>query len=552
MRRDLEKMGEAEYDVLFIGGGITGACAAYDAAMRGLRVALVEKKDFGWSTSAATSKLIHGGLRYLKNLEFGLVRESLRERRTLEKIAPHLVLPMPFLVPTYWGTSNNLPMLTAGMVLYDLFSFDKGWLEDEERALPHFRMFSKKQVLREEPGTDPNGLTGGALYYDCLMHNPERLTLEFVLGAANYGADVANYAEVVKLLLDKKAVTGAQVRDTLTGREYTLKAKLVVNVAGPWADFVSGMALGEQGQKHLIRSQGIHLIFHKAVEKYALVLRTPSKRHFFLVPWRGKTLAGTTDEKYLGSPDEFEVTTRAAQAFLDEINAVYPSVKLGLDDVTWSYGGLRPIVEEETEVEVEVYDASRKYEVYDHAEGDGLQGFVTVVGGKYTTSRNLAEQLVDLAQRKLRRTKTPSMTAFTPLPGGGFRKWRDFLQAGRKKYGEVAEPVLERLSLDYGTRRRLLIEKMSQKALATIVDKRHPIPAATVSLAVEQEMAMTLEDVLWRRTGLGNTGELTAAAVERTAKLAAKSLKWKKAETNRQIELALDKLARHNMVERDD
>jgi glycerol-3-phosphate dehydrogenase len=279
MKRNPARMKPSRYDVLFIGGGITGAAAAYDAAQRGLRTALVEMRDFGWATSAATSKLVHGGLRYLKNFEFGLVRESLRERRVLTAIAPHLVAPLPFLVPTYRGTSNNLPMIGAGMVLYELLSFDKAWLEDHARQAPSFRMMSAKRVLEMEPGVDPRGLTGGAIYYDCQMHSPDRLTLEFVLGAAGLGADVANYLKAEALATDGRRICGATVRDQLTGETLDIGASVVVNVAGPWADFVSEMALGGS-KKGLIRSQGIHLVFRSVVRDHAVVLRTKGGRHF--------------------------------------------------------------------------------------------------------------------------------------------------------------------------------------------------------------------------------------------------------------------------------
>ena len=346
-------------------------------------------------------------------------------------------------------------------------------------------------------------------------------------------------------------MTGARVKDVLTGEKFDLAAKVVVNVAGPWADFVSGMALG-QAQKHMLRSQGIHLVFPKVIERYAVVLRTRGGRHFFLVPWRGMTLAGTTDEVYRGSPDRYQVTRQAALNFIDEINEAYPSAQLSLDDVTWTYGGLRPIVEEDTEIEVEVYDASRKYEIYDHAEADRLQGFITVIGGKYTTSRHLAEQLVDLVEGKLDRPKSPCQTAQAPLPGGGFGAWRSFLEAGRSKHPELDGRVIEQISLDYGARREEVVQRMSDSELAGLLDERHPIPSATVAVAVEEEMAMTLDDVLWRRTGLGNTGQLSENAVAAAAQIAGRYLQWSKDRTNAEIQEALDKLARKNIVSEDE
>lgn len=549
MQRDLAKMAKTHLDMLIIGGGITGACVAYDAAMRGLKVGLVEKKDFSWATSAATSKLIHGGLRYLKNLEFGLVRESLRERRILSLIAPHQVLPKAFLVPTYRGTGNNFPMIAAGMILYDLFSYDKANLPDPKRQLPHFKLFSKKGVLREEPNVNPIGLSGGALYYDCQMHFPERLTLEFIIGAARHGAQVANYAEVVGPKLANDTVAGATVRDVTDGAEYEINADLVVNVSGAWADFVSGLALGEAHKKKVLRSQGIHLVFRKVIDRHAVVLRTSGGRHFFLIPWCGMTLAGTTDSVYEGPPDEYVVTRAAADDFLREINEAFPAAGLTMDDVTWTYGGLRPIVEDETEIELNSYDASRKYEIYDHAKDDNINGFITVIGGKYTTSRHLAEQLVDLALTKLGKPATPCPTADKPLPGGNISYWDDFIAQGVKEHPELSPEMIERLSFDFGTRREDVIERMADDELAARLDEREPVPAAAAAFAVEEEMALTLEDVLWRRIGLGNTGLVSPAAVEKTATVVGAKLGWDEARRRQEIDHVLDLLARRNMAE---
>lgn len=549
MQRDLAQMARTHFDVLFIGGGISGAAAAYDAAQRGLSTALVEKRDFGWATSSATSKLVHGGLRYLKNLEFGLVRESLRERRILELIAPHLVAPMPFLVPTYPGLKgNNLPAITAGMVLYELLSFDKAWLEDSARQIPSFRMLSKRRVMEEEPAVNPRGLTGGAIYYDSQMHAPERVSLEMIMAAVGHGAQVANYAETESLLVDNRRVVGARVRDHETGELHEIRASVVVNVAGPWADFVSEMALGGE-KKSLIRSQGIHLIFRPVIKNHALVLQTLTRRHFFLIPYRGMTLAGTTDTRFAGHPDEYGVTKAAAADFLREINEVVPSLGVTMDDVTWTYGGLRPIVEEETDVEVEVYKASRKYEIFDHAGEDRVDGFVTVIGGKYTTSRNLGESLVNLVQKKLGHKPTACHTARGPLPGGNIRRWQQFLTAGRQQHPELGDAMLERLSLVYGSRRGNVIQRMGAGDLGKQLDPQQPLPAAVVAEAVENEMALHLEDILWRRATLGNTGQFGEEGVAAAAQIAGSLLGWNKAQRDREIKAALTKLASRNMID---
>jgi glycerol-3-phosphate dehydrogenase len=322
---------------------------------------------------------------------------------------------------------------------------------------------------------------------------------------------------------------------------------VVVNVAGPWADFVSEMALGGS-KKGLIRSQGIHLVFRSVVRDHAVVLRTKGGRHFFLIPWRGMTLAGTTDTRFEGHPDEYHVTRAAAEDFIREINEVYPSANLKLDDVTWTYGGLRPIVEGDTDVEVEVYQASRKYEIYDHAKEDKLEGFVTVVGGKYTTSRHLAEQLVNLVERKLGRPATPCRTASGPLPGGDFRRWHEFLQEGRRRYPKVDPEMIDVLSGVYGAQRdRVLRRVTDDQSLAARLNERQALPGAAVAEAVENEMAQNLDDILWRRTTLGDTGLLTETAVAAVAAIAATRLGWDKKRTHQEVKQAMSRLEARNM-----
>jgi glycerol-3-phosphate dehydrogenase len=424
MNRDIRKMAGTRNDMLVIGGGITGAFIAWDGTLRGLKVALIDKGDFGAATSAATSKLIHGGLRYLKTLEVGLVRESLQERRIMEIIAPHLVYPLPFFFPASgWGL-GGWPAAVSAMVFYDTLSYDRKWINDDDKKIPGHEKFSAEQIIRLEPILDPADLKGGVIYYDCQMYNPERLTLEPILSAVEYGADAANYLMAGDLLVEGDTVVGARVRDLMDkDREYDIKAAVTVNAAGPWADTILGRI---RGRKHhgLIRSKGIHIITRPLYKDHAMVLQTKSGRHFFIIPWRGSSLIGTTDVVYKGDPDDFRVTEADINDFLDEINVTVPAARLTRSDIIFQYGGLRPIVEKETSVEVEVYDASRKYEIYDHETDEGIKGFVTAIGGKYTTSRNMARQLIDMVILKLGRETVACQTHTTPLYGGEIGSFR--------------------------------------------------------------------------------------------------------------------------------
>jgi len=539
MKRDIEGMSSRGYDVLVIGGGITGAFVAWDASLRGLKVALVDKGDFGGATSAATSKLIHGGLRYLKTLEVGLVRESLQERRIMEIIAPHQVYPLPFVFPAYGWGKRGLPAAISAMIFYDTLSYDRKWINDDDKKIPGHEKFSAEEILEMEPILDPTDLKGGVIYYDCQMYNSERLTLEPILSAVEYGADVANYVLVEELLKKGNDIEGAQMRDLLSGKQFDIRARVTVNAAGPWADL---MLAKIRGRKHrgLVRSKGIHIITRPLHKDHAMILQTESGRHFFIIPWRGHSLIGTTDVVYKGDPDKFKVTHQDITDFLDEINKTVPAARLTQSDVLFQYGGLRPIVEKETSVEVEVYDASRKYELYDHEADEGVRGFVTAIGGKYTTARNMAQQLVDIIITKLGMKPVACLTHTTPLYGGEMGRYASFVQRAKKSPPEhLSDEIVENLCRNYGSRYLDVIKTAKKKHLEKVCDK-FPEIMAEVIYAMDTEMAVSLSDVLFRRTGLGTLGNPGTEVIEKVADVMAGELKWKKAQKNKEIEQALE------------
>ncbi len=536
LQRFTEKYNGQKFDVIIIGGGISGAAVAYDAASRGLSVALVEKSDFGGATSSATSKLIHGGLRYLATMEFGLVRESLRERRIMENIAPNFVYPIQFMITTNRTKLTNTKwVIKIGMIMYDILSYDKGFTWDKSKRIPLHTTYSNQKALKLEPNIKKEGLTGASVYYDCISIFPERLTLAFIKSAAKHGARVANYAEVEDFLFSGGTrVAGVVVRDKITNKRLTISAELTVNCGGPWADIILEKAKKKTPVEHLRRSEGIHIIARKLVNDHIVGCLTPGGRHIFIVPWRGHSLIGTTDKEYIGRPDDYRVTAESIQSLLDEVNWTFGDGRLSFRDILHVYGGLRPLVEDQTK---DVYQSSRKYEIYDNA-ADGIEGLITTEGGKYTTSRNLAEHVSKIISKKLNRKLRGSATSKNYLSGSEIEDMDGFLAAIKKENADFPEKSLEYLGRNYGREYAGVLEiARKNKTLATPINDDGEMPAQVV-YAVRNEMAKTLNDILFRRTGIGTLGNPGESVLRRVAELAAKELKWSIDRTNEELKKA--------------
>lgn len=536
MKRFIEHPGSKVYDIIVIGGGISGAAVAYEAASQGYAVALVEKSDFGAGTSAATSKLIHGGLRYLANFEFGLVRESLKERKTLENIAPNLVYPLPFLVPLYKTGIRNKWILEPGMIIYDMLSYDKGSTWDESKKLPWHRLLSRHKALEIEPLVQSEELTGALLYYDCANLNPERLTLAFIKSAVKHGANVANYARVEDFIRETGRISGVVVRDLVHGRTHTLGGKLVVNCGGPWADLLLDLARGEPASQHIRRSEGIHLVTRLLTQQDAAVGGlTPTGRPCNLIPWRGHTLIGTTDREYIGDPDAYAVTRAKIEEYIAEINAAFNDPNLlRYADVIYAYGGLRPLIDDQTK---EVYKTSRKYEIFDH-EQDGLPGLLSVEGGKYTTSRNLAEKVLKVVGKKFGGRKAKSITGGRHLAGCEIQDITAFINQSKSCYGDYPEHTVDYLARIYGSELPQVMEiarRDPQYAVALNADGEMP---AQVLYAIRNEMAIRLTDILLRRTGIGTLGHPGSEVLQTVAQIAARELKWSQARITQELDTA--------------
>ncbi|MEN6472711.1 MAG: glycerol-3-phosphate dehydrogenase/oxidase [Syntrophaceae bacterium] len=544
MQRFIETHTNEHFDVIVIGGGITGASVAYEAATRGLTVALLEKKDFSWATSAVTSKLIHGGLRYLANGEIALVRESLRERRVLENIAPNFVYPKPMMMThNSKPLKNNKWVVKVGMLMYDVLSYDKNFTWDTSKQIPMHKTIPKQEVLQREPNVRPDGLTGASIFYDCTSIFPERLTLAFIKSAVTHGAKVANYTQVEGFVPgENHGVKGVEVKDLLTGKTHTVEGTVTINCSGPWADIVLGLAKADgNGGGALRRSEGIHIITPKRLVsgKYVVGSMTPAGRHFFLIPWRDHTLIGTTDKPFTGNPDEYRVTKQSIMELIDEVNSCFGDGKLSYADICHTYGGLRPLVEDQTE---ETYTSSRRFEIYVNAD-DGLDGLITVEGGKYTTSRMLAENCLKVVAAKLKRDLGRSTTDQHHLAGCDIPDLAAFLFTVQRDNRDFSGPTLEYLSRNYGTfYADILTLAREDTTLGEVLNADGEILAEAL-YAIRREMARTLSDIVMRRTGIGTLGNPGEEILRKVAALAARELAWDTARQEQEIAETMNLLA---------
>ena len=521
MQRALSRLSSETFDVLIIGGGATGCFTARDVAMRGLTVALIEMRDFASATSAHNSKLAHGGLRYLRNLEIGLVRESLRERLGLMRMAPHLVRPLPFLLPLYHAGLIERAKLKAGLTLYDLLSFDRNRLEDPGQHLPRHRWIGPKDALAREPVLRAEAFEGAFEYYDAQMYSPERIALENLVDADAHGAAIANYVTAEKLLARDGKAEGASVRDGMTGAGFDIRAKSVLVAAGPWADLFLEQATGGRVAHRLIRSKGIHLMVPELAEA-ALTIEA-GDGHLFALPWRGHTLLATTDTEFSGDPATLGVTERDIDNFLASFRRYLPAAELRRENVEFFYAGLRPLVSDGApKSAVGSYNISRRAELIDHGKEGLMDGLFSALGGKYTTSRSLAEKITDALAGKLGGKTRPCATAKTVLPGGRFERFDDMLRGYQKTWPGIS--ALRHLAHMLGARLPLAL-KAARLADLVPLNQSGDTPAQ-IAFALEREMALTLEDVVMRRTSLGQFGRPAPEVLDKAASQMAAHLGW--------------------------
>jgi len=489
-------LADGDYDVVVVGGGMAGAGAARDLALRGLSVALLDKGDFASATTARSSKLIHGGLRYLELFDFGLVRESLTERERLGRLAPHLVKPLPFLVPIYADSSRGLIKVRLGLKLYD-------WLtpgRDRER----YRVLPAVDALSLEPAIRPDELRGAGYYFDDLLLYPERLCLENVLSACRHGARAFNYAQVEEVRRDAGGqLAGVSVRDLLTGGVANLQARVIVNASGPWVDDFRALAgVRDRGAHILRRTKGIHCLLPRMTDR-AIYHSTSDDRMIFVIPWREFSLVGTTDTDFEGDLDRVHATRDEVTYLLAEVRQALPDPRVAVEEVLYTYAGVRPLSFEEGR---RASDVSRAHKIVEEADGRLL----SITGTKLTCFRSLAEELGDRIVRTLGRG-TAGRTARMTLDGADEEAGRLEAHTWLDVSGEVAESGLSRETLEtlvtlYGRGYRRVVELAGKvPGGGDRLCASNPDVVAQLHHAVQEELTVSLQDFLLRRTGIGTS-----------------------------------------------
>jgi len=517
------------FDILVIGGGVTGTCVARDAALRGFSTACVDKNDWAFGTSSRSSKMIHGGIRYLEMFDFKLVFEACRERRQLLLNAPHLVYPQPFTFPIYKGDKNGIFMIESGLLLYDMLALF--------RNVQNHKMYLHDKAMELEDGLDSDRIKAAGVFYDCSTDDA-RLTLAFALSAIDAGARCANYVEVVSLLRDGNRLSGARVRDVLSGEEFDVEARMVCNASGAWGDEVCD--LDEPGAPSKLQlTKGSHILVPRgrARTKNALPVVSPTDdRLMFVIPRGHFSLIGTTDTYYHEDLDHPFATKEDVEYILEAVNDILPRAHLDMGDIISTYSGLRPLAMQEGGEDVAASSVSREHRIY-----TSRSGMLTIAGGKLTTARSMAEEMVDMTARKLLKdfgvkAKRPCQTMNNPIIGtpapdtearvralSAKLTFDDDILNGLFKQGTDALKVLALIDEDASLAERLAPEI--------------PHIKAQVKFAIEGEMARSVDDFLVRRTEIYyQAADQGLGVAEEVARIMGESLGWDADEGKRQVE----------------
>jgi glycerol-3-phosphate dehydrogenase len=522
MRREVERLSDRPFDVLVIGGGAAGAATAREACLRGYHTALIEREDFGGGTSAHCFKVVHGGIRYVQHADIPRTRASCRERAVLLRIAPHLVSPMPFAIPTYGHGVGGKSFLGAGMLLYDTITLGCNRLvRDPARRVQPTRFMGREETLSLFPAIERKRLTGAAVFEDGQMYNPPRLVLAFVAAADELGASVANYVEAEKLLMDGSRVKGVSAIDRLDGTRFEIRARLVINAAGPWAEGLlpPGASTGQPGtysrdacfvvSRKTESPMGLAVLGHT---RDADSFLARSARHLFLVPWRDVTLVGVWHRVVDREPDAVGLTRSEMHEFLEEMNACYPALQLQESEVQMAGFGLVPFGEAARQQKGLSF--GKQSLLVDHRER-GVKGLITLISVRYTVARRDASAVMDSAVEQLGQRIAMNDSDRRPLPGGAIEDFQAFARDVAARRPEwLPREAAEQLMRNYGTRAlRVLALAEREPALRRCL-RGSRVSFAELAYAVREEMAERMTDLVFRRTELGTAGHPGDDALE--------------------------------------
>ncbi len=509
------------FDLIVIGGGITGAGVARDAALRGMSCLLLEKGDFASGVSSKSTRLIHGGLRYLANFEMDLVAESLRERAILRRQAPYLIHPMPILIPIYQEDPHGRAVMSLGIHLYDLLS--------HEKDIPRYFTSSRQKTLEFEPRLNQEGLIGSALFYDHQITMPERLVIENVISAREEGATLLNHVRAEKIEEEDGGIV-VTAKDTLTGATSTFRSRVLINAAGPWIDKVR-LAGNLDHEKIIFPTKGIHLVLPK-LSNQALFVTSRDGRMFFIIPLKAYSLIGTTDTKYDGDLDDVHADEDEVDYLLAESRRILPKMNLTKESILYTYAGIRPLAfsgRNETKI-------SRKHRVIREGRNDRI---ITIAGGKLTTYRNMAKDAVDAARGVLG-TGVRCSTDKDPLPGGLSMDYEQYLREAvpemASRHG-VAPELVRHLVGCYGARAEMVLGlAATDPVLGGSISPESRDIYAQVLYSVREEGARTLSDIVLRRMRLGITASRGLPQAEKIARVAGGELNWSDDERRHQLD----------------
>jgi len=548
MRRDFHVIGKKEYDLIIVGGGIFGACCVWDAALRGLSPILLEKGDFCSATSANHLKMVHGGIRYIQHADLYRIRESCHERSTLLRIAPHLVQPLPIVIPTYGHGIKGKEALGIALSIYDLITFDRNkGIKDPGRRIPMGKIISREEILRLFPDLVRKGLTGGAVFYDGQIYNPPRLAISFIKSAVHAGADCANYVEVIDFLHEKNRVSGVKARDVLTGEQFEIFSKVVLITAGAWSHRLLEQRLNIHLDPKPIYSRDLALVIARSLVNkngFAVPLKTKDAdaildrggRHLFIVPWRNYTLVGVWHKVFDGSQEELSVSEEELQGFIDEANEAYSGFALTFKDVAVILTGLT-LFGEKSKQGAKTISFGKRSRLIDHDKEHNVKGLVTLLGVRATTARGMAERALDLVLRKLGERRSRSKTAVAPIYGGKIDCFDDFFsRAIAQRPASLNTREVRALIHNYGSEYKEVLKNINEDPTWITTIGNSTVIKAEIIHAVRNEMAQKLGDVVFRRTDLGTGNYPGEDAIRVCADLMAKELNWDEKRTQTEFE----------------